>query len=56
MFYVQGFIILAGIVSLFGLKHWRPHGIVVRSVTGIIMACVVAYVLCMIDFSNNFWR
>lgn len=56
LIYVEGVVAALGLFSLFGLKAWRPIGIIIRSVIGIAAASFGAYVFVHWAFALSFLR
>jgi hypothetical protein len=56
LFHLEGAVIAIGVFSLFGVRKWKPIGIIVRSLLGIGAACVGGYLLAAWAFALSFWR
>jgi hypothetical protein len=54
--HVEAIIASLALLSLFGLKKWKPVGIIVRSVIAIAVACFGSYVFVHWAFALSFWR
>ena len=56
MIYFQLFNVFLGFVSLWGVRRWRPVGILVRSIVGILLAFAFIYLMMVSIFAANFLR
>src|SRR5690349_10419423 len=43
LIHLEGAVIALGLFSFFGIRKWKPVGIIIRSLIGIVMACIGAY-------------
>jgi hypothetical protein len=54
--YPQAIAILFGLASFWGVRCWRPVGVLVRSGIGIGIACWSAYMFAMVAVGMKLWR
>jgi hypothetical protein len=54
--YPQAIAVLFGLASFWGLRRWRPVGVLVRSGIGIGIACCTAYIFAKVAVGLNLWH
>jgi hypothetical protein len=54
--YPQALAVFFGLISLWGVRGWRPLGVIVRSGIGIGLACFFAYSFAEVAVGMNLWH
>jgi len=54
--YPQAIAVLCGLASFWGVRRWRPIGVIIRSTLGIFLAGFTAYIFAMAAVGMNLWH